>query len=712
MARILSLFLVILVMNNQVMSFDIFGIDFKTIMQAYNYINLVYTKGVDYANRDIIAKTNPAQQLRNILAEIRTISKQLINFENVMDEKMDVLGMFLLNNIGTMSDFSTARSELVQHINDVNFLFKKGMELKENGNYNIATIKSFVNSALSDTNNLEHSLFEIYKIVLPGMNTNIRKGLITLAAKYTQENYERLCNKHSSPQQHMYYVFMIILRTHLRGFTTLTQAYSIRTLFDNSSYVQEYKDTKQRFQNQLTNYIKAFMQDLNYFRVDIHKCDIKNPVIGENVYEMEGLFQVIVNYESTMKSSALYAQGTPFCGDCEEIKNHYVLRNMINNCKSYASVKGCPVSEITDRTTAIRYLWYTADSETFGHKGQCNYSLYETNRYFGSYWCFNDICECSVNISNANYIPRGRFFLQIDAPKIMRISVEPQLSDIANNMVVVGVKFTLRDNAIHLQILQSKITKKRAVHEEAVWKPVHLDNKNKTINITHDNVYYERNSFHLDDVMVHPDFIVTGVKLSPNKKNDGFELHVHATKYDPETGLLSGPEKWFEPGEFSPNPQDYQRNSTKITMDDPDDPTIMHTYHSDPESNKYIQFQHTSVKKDAGFHTVPFFDGQPVESLRFPLGGVGLFYRQRDGFGGYIAPRLLTYNITWEMESSFNNWQKIEKAYEKCNLEVPPSVTAIDENTTCESLRQTTLNTQHNSTENDVARNTIIKQHN
>lgn len=47
------------------------------------------------------------------------------------------------------------------------------------------------------------------------------------------------------------------------------------------------------------------------------------------------------------------------------------------------------------------------------------------------------------------------------------------------------------------------------------------------------------------------------------------------------------------------------------------------------------------MTKDAGQTTVPFFDGQDVEGdPEFPLGGVGVIYRKRKGYGGFLAFRI------------------------------------------------------------------------
>ncbi|KAK0080533.1 hypothetical protein PV325_013796, partial [Microctonus aethiopoides] len=50
---------------------------------------------------------------------------------------------------------------------------------------------------------------------------------------------------------------------------------------------------------------------------------------------------------------------------------------------------------------------------------------------------------------------------------------------------------------------------------------------------------------------------------------------------------------------------------------------------------------------DGGQSTVPFIEAQSVETYSpFALSGIGLFYRRKDGCGGYIAPRLFTIDIS------------------------------------------------------------------
>lgn len=53
------------------------------------------------------------------------------------------------------------------------------------------------------------------------------------------------------------------------------------------------------------------------------------------------------------------------------------------------------------------------------------------------------------------------------------------------------------------------------------------------------------------------------------------------------------------------------------------------------------------MKKDAGQSTVPFFDSLEAEGYpEFPLGGVGIMHRGREGFGGFLTFRIFDLNIS------------------------------------------------------------------
>lgn len=74
----------------------------------------------------------------------------------------------------------------------------------------------------------------------------------------------------------------------------------------------------------------------------------------------------------------------------------------------------------------------------------------------------------------------------------------------------------------------------------------------------------------------------------------------------------------------------------------------------DSESDMYVEFTHTDMDRDAAQTTVPFLDAQPVESLLpVPLSGAGIFHKGRRNFGGFLAPKIITYDFSQHLMPAF-----------------------------------------------------------
>lgn len=62
--------------------------------------------------------------------------------------------------------------------------------------------------------------------------------------------------------------------------------------------------------------------------------------------------------------------------------------------------------------------------------------------------------------------------------------------------------------------------------------------------------------------------------------------------------------------------------------------------------------------KDAAQTTVPFLDAQEVSASPItPLQGVGLYFKGRSGFGGFIAPKIETLDLTSYVRANLLNFK-------------------------------------------------------
>lgn len=71
----------------------------------------------------------------------------------------------------------------------------------------------------------------------------------------------------------------------------------------------------------------------------------------------------------------------------------------------------------------------------------------------------------------------------------------------------------------------------------------------------------------------------------------------------------------------------------------------------DSKSEQYLNFAPSDKKSDAAQNTIPFLDIQPIElDPPVPIAGAGIFHKGRQGSGGYVALRLITYDFSKHLQ--------------------------------------------------------------
>lgn len=96
-------------------------------------------------------------------------------------------------------------------------------------------------------------------------------------------------------------------------------------------------------------------------------------------------------------------------------------------------------------------------------------------------------------------------------------------------------------------------------------------------------------------------------------------------------------------------------NRTQLHLRDPDVPTKSHqTSLPDSQSDQFIMFTHSDIDMDAAQTTVPFIDAQLVEpNPPILLSGAGIYHKGSNGYGGFIAPKVITYDYSKHMRAEF-----------------------------------------------------------
>lgn len=154
------------------------------------------------------------------------------------------------------------------------------------------------------------------------------------------------------------------------------------------------------------------------------------------------------------------------------------------------------------------------------------------------------------------------------------------------------------------------------------------------------------------DTVIDSERVVTGVRFRVIDSH--LRLEVRVTNFDFESGkLVDIPySAWI-----------YNNATRKIQLElqNPDRPTRTR-FKSIPVrgKNHYVNFQPSSIEKDAAQSTVPFIDKTGVEAMT-PLAGVGIYlktykHNNKYGYGGFIAPRLVVFDSALYMQT-INNFK-------------------------------------------------------
>lgn len=160
--------------------------------------------------------------------------------------------------------------------------------------------------------------------------------------------------------------------------------------------------------------------------------------------------------------------------------------------------------------------------------------------------------------------------------------------------------------------------------------------------IDYHTLTWRSRAVNLATITAPPGSVLTGIRFAVDNGHLSFEIR--ATQFDFNSGRLDGRSEWIS--------DKVERSVLLLDRPEPSYPI----YTSDNEclrsmpisaSNKFVKFRPTDPDKDAGQTTVPFIDTQMVRPMHLTLlSGVGIYYKSRPGFGGFIAPKLVVYDMS------------------------------------------------------------------
>ncbi|XP_066246430.1 uncharacterized protein [Euwallacea similis] len=511
---------------------------------------------------------------------------------------------------------------------------------------------------VNDINHRDNGILRIinrmHKTVFDGENNLLHS--IKKILKCSQLD-NRLARDISQSVQQLYYnLYNVISIVQLKAYILL-QFSNLRNMLLVGNYtniLHNAASTKRSF----LSWTQTMHQHLSLAEQDrtIQKCDPSAFRQGQNFDKFTRLLQGHIENEADMNkdrrcikscndytvssSYGCYEQNSSYCNTLGRIG---ACRGTIRDCFFVDSEASICFSNHSIRRRDYEYIKFK-NGITYGLPSYCPKQTNVSSWTRGLARCHYCICLCASSINSHRHI-----------------CLKMATANSKTNRIVTGVKFVKLKQILHIQIQEGKLLPYGVIDQNTVrW--VDLDTCNlvgsgQMLGKDYFMMTYSQRSMALDDLEVDGNYVITGVGF---KFTDGvIHLQMYTNPFDWITGKINHRLRHsISKGII---------NRFKINIEAPDIPTRTKLpSQSHNNINRLIEFTHSDFGKDAAQNTIPFLDIQEVVAEpAVPLSGVGIYYKGNEGYGGFVAPRIKTYNYGSLVSTGFP-----EKCIVKSLLEV------------------------------------------
>ncbi|XP_062125983.1 uncharacterized protein LOC133838773 [Drosophila sulfurigaster albostrigata] len=503
------------------------------------------------------------------------------------------------------------------------------------------TLMDFTESIVSETNLLNRDFKVAFYLMVHGhTHKYINKDLLSHFVNLQKLAIDRGYPQEQSPQQHIYSMYMDIALTELKAYILLEYAQLILRVSGKSNLIVDgrriranYKANTEHGFNLLRNLSQQ--ADRVLWRSDPEsEKHLFNVTYDEVTRLLQGYVEneVDLNNEGSCSRTCYAYQNTTSmsCFDQKFCSQQPQCEGRIYECQfvdSDLSVCQSPTSS----NRRYEYIQY-GDGQLLGKYDYCQQDAnkVESWRRWLFWQCSYCFCLCDEPGPKSD-----RFF-----------NLRETLSDVQANKVVTGVRFVKKNRVFQLQIQQGQLLPRGAINESTLeWKPVddyEIYDSTIKVGVDYHTLSYQSRAVDLDEVTKTDDatFVVTGVRF---QVIDGhLNLKVRFSKFDFLKGEIVDPQVnsvW--------QAKDDIPNREKLNIDNLDVPTrSLDKSKVLSGDNQYLEFVNTGMNKDAAQTTIPFIDLQNAASNQpVPLAGIGLYYKGSYGYGGFVALKIITFDI-------------------------------------------------------------------
>ncbi|XP_057324694.1 uncharacterized protein LOC130667216 [Microplitis mediator] len=238
---------------------------------------------------------------------------------------------------------------------------------------------------------------------------------------------------------------------------------------------------------------------------------------------------------------------------------------------------------------------------------------------------------------------------QVDQDTSIRtISLREHYTNSADNRVVTGIRFIVKNNIVAIRIREGRLVNGTIDPQTVKW--IDDDGRHPEIGPDTIKLSYDTRAFELDDIELPDEHLVTGVKFMVTyEKRISLAVRGSAMYNDKKNTFSSIHDEWYYTNLLNTRTRKPRTNIDITYFKNPAELINEQLQQLSTPGSNYVDFS-TSVHSstDENVAIIPFIDSRElVTDPPIALGGLGIFYKSKPGYGGFIAFKYITakYNI-------------------------------------------------------------------
>ncbi|KAG4078152.1 hypothetical protein HA402_002204 [Bradysia odoriphaga] len=435
--------------------------------------------------------------------------------------------------------------------------------------------------------------------------------------------------------------YEIVAKARLKAYS-IPQLYSmLLTVYNIGNKIDEASVLRKRFIDQSKMLQKRVRELMGSAKRDIWKCDMAADFYDGKDNQVTHLLDGYIDNEVNLNNDN---DCTQTCSDYKVAKNFGCFegtyceqqvqplarcRGTVVDCQFIDwDLEVCPSASNSERR--FESLEY-ASGRTIGNPNLCHIPKTKIH----SWWrwfvrCSNCFCFCDEPSEKSD-----RYF-----------SLQPALSDTNQNKVITGIALRKINRIFFWGITQATLLNNGQLNDTRYYynswkktKEFYITDIDVVDGVDYHTLSWQNRSIYLDTLVAPPGYVLTGIRF--NSVNGNLVLSIRVTRFDFKSGRLFDSFEWIS---------NKNENRQPIELDRPAESSDKEKSQSIPytSENRYVRFQPTDIDKDGGQTTVPFIDVQlaePPNERPTLLSGAGIYFKGEAGFGGFVAPKVVTYDF-------------------------------------------------------------------